>query len=173
MRADEEFLHAVYPRNGLVYRRFAISGASAEERRLVKSRLPMYACALDPGRALAIFWNGKDRDATLVCARLEPGAAPIEKKVRLELRRPVRELHFDCDQYGKFHVLASTADGLYYMRDGGPPESMAEGAGPFFPRVVSPGSVYLGFHTRQHGYRFVWYTRKPYHPRVTNFDMVG
>jgi hypothetical protein len=73
----------------------------------------------------------------------------------------LRELSFDQDREGRFHLLASTlARKLYYFRDGAGPKLVAEGEDAFFPMVAASAGAYLGCYRANYGYGFVQATKR-------------
>ena len=80
---------------------------------------------------------------------------------RFPLRGGLRELSFDQDRGGRFHLLATTGERrLYYLSEGRGPVLVAEGEEKFHPVVCAPRKVYLGFSRREIGFRFVQYQRR-------------
>ncbi len=175
--AGPEHIHMLTPHRGLVYQKLTYSGQIVEERRLVSTRLRAHSCRIEPdrGRATALFWDGpQGKQCELLCARLEPGAAPIRKLVIVDLRQPMDELSFDFDRHGRFHLLISTSRRrLYYLREGRTPALVAQGEERFFPLVAAPSGAYLGWYSRRHGFRLVRYRQQAHAPWLENFDLVG
>lgn len=67
-----------------------------------------------------------------------------------------RELSFDLDRQGRFHLLVSTSERhLYHCTEGMEPTRLAMGEERFFPRVECGPPLYLGFYERALGYRFL------------------
>jgi hypothetical protein len=175
--ADPQHIHMLIPDRGLVYEKLTYTGQIVEQRRLAASRLRPHSCHIEPdrGRAKALFWDGpQGKYCELICARLEPGTALIRNRVELHLRHPKAEFSFDFDMHGRYHLLVSTnRHRLYYLRGNRTPMLVAEGQERFFPLVVSPAGAYLGWHSRENGYRLMHYVSKAHAPRLQNFDLIG
>jgi hypothetical protein len=97
----------------------------------------------------------------LAVVKLDDASMTRSRIDQLPLRAAWRELSFDQDRSGRFHLAIATEDGrLYYYSDGRGPLLIAEGELPFFPIVVAPLQVYVGLYRKEIGYRFVQYQRR-------------
>ncbi|MBI2685632.1 MAG: hypothetical protein HYX27_04895 [Acidobacteria bacterium] len=87
-------------------------------------------------------------------------SAPIDRNDAAILSRhskptePIQEIAFDCAANGRFHILAASAERLYYASNNDEPAVAATGKGPYFPQVVCGEGIYLGWAQPGIGYKF-------------------
>jgi len=155
--ADEEFIHLAVPWRGILYRRLSYSGRSREVVHAYRSRLQPASLTYDPAgrRIKGLFRDGPHgkivRMAVVDLARDVVAEWGIEVPLR-----GLRELSFDQDREGQFHLLASTAARkLYHFKEGASPKLIAEGEDAFFPLVAASGGVFLGCYRTNYGYGFL------------------
>jgi hypothetical protein len=170
IRADCDFIHVVTPWRGLLYHRLTLAGVPQERTQLFATRMHPATLDIDPAqrRARAIF-RDSPRGRALALVVVGPGISRVESLAidRLPVRGLVREMSFDQDRGGHFHLLVSTSRRrLYYLRDGMGPALMGAGEDRFFPIVHAPTSIYLGCNATETGYRFLPYRQAAYRHRV-------
>jgi hypothetical protein len=161
---DERFIHIVMGHRGILHDGVTYGGAAVHSNRLHTTNLHTYSIAYEPAerRIKAIFVDSPSgRMVQLAVADVESGIASVETIDRLPLHQDWRELSFDRDRAGRFHVAISTVEGrLYYYSGGRGPLLVAEGEERFFPIMVAPLKVFIGCYRRDYGYRFVQYQRR-------------
>jgi hypothetical protein len=157
-------LHLVYPAGGLVHERLDLRGQRLDLG-VVDTRLPVEDWRCDPvdRRAKVTLRDGpRGQVVELLCLNLEDGARSSLPLGRLPLRGALRELAFDCDRAGRFHLAVSTARGaLYYVGEGGGPRLLARGGGIYFPIVAASRRCHVGFRRPGRGYAFTAIEAKP------------
>ncbi|HWC99282.1 MAG TPA: hypothetical protein VG456_21130 [Candidatus Sulfopaludibacter sp.] len=161
--ADEESVHLLMEQRGLAYQRLSFTGETLAETRLFRSRLPLHSCRIEPltGRIKALF-RERPRGGSLEAfgASLRSGETSHTAIDRLPLHRPLTELSFDVDGLGRLHLLAATDEGkLYYLGPQRGAALVASGEDRYFPEIVAPRSVYLGYFDSRLGYRFSQFKR--------------
>lgn len=176
VRADCDALHIVTPHAGLHYLRLDHQGNRRLEQTLLRTRLRVAHCELDPERRTvrALFRGGEhDRSLLLVEAGVEPARLRQWRIDDLPVRGALREFAFGSDGRGRFHLLVATSrQRLYYLTEGGAPRRIATGDGPFHPLVSAAGGVYLGLWRPDTGYRFLQFAQRRQGPRVVDFEVL-
>jgi hypothetical protein len=117
------------------------------------------SCDIDPaGRTARLIFRDGPRGRMLRLVVLGPEPTSVDTLVieNLPVRGSLRELSFDRDPQGHFHLLASTSrDCLYYFRDGKGPQLLASGEPRFFPIAHAPRRAYNGYQDSVAGFRFM------------------
>lgn len=158
VRCLDEVLHIAGPHEGLTYWTASLKGKILSTTLVHASTLPLHAVTLQPefGRLTAIFSEPSD-PPTIEMVHLDPRFAPqpFISRRELPIAGPFPELAMDADRNGRFHLLITTADRqLYYCGPNLEPLLLASGEERYFPHVLCPGQVYLGFYEHAAGYRF-------------------
>jgi hypothetical protein len=149
-------LHLVYPAGGLVHERLDLGGQRLDLG-VINTRLPIEDWRCDPvdRRAKVTLRDGpRGQIVELLCLGLEDGARSSLPLGRLPLRGALRELAFDCDLTGRFHLAVSTARGLYYVGEQGGVRRLAHGQSIYFPIVAASRRCHVGFRRPGGGYAF-------------------
>jgi len=174
IRADCDFVHVVTPWQGVIYDRLSLDGVHRERRKPHTTRLTPVICDIDPirRRARLAFRDGPHgRNLHLLTVAPKARRTDFLPLDNLPLRGQLREVSFDEDDAGHFHLLVSTSQGkLYYLRDGMGPVLIAQGEERFFPTVHAAGGIYLGCNSSQHGYRFLHFRQSAYRHRIATFE---
>lgn len=159
IRADRDAIHVVTPWRGVLYERLSLDGISLERRHPYKTRMSPHVCEIDPSRqrARVIFRDGQNgRSLYLAVVGLGTNQVDGFSIDHLPVRGMLREMSFDQDRDGQFHLLVSNSlQKLYYFRDGLGPMLIGSGEERYFPIVHASGGVYLGCSDTQRGYRFL------------------
>ncbi len=176
IRVDCDFVHVVTPWQGAIYDRLSLDGVSQERKKPHTTRMTPVLCDIDPirRRARLAFRDGP-RGRALHLVTVAPKASQVDvlPMDQLLLRGELRELSFDEDNAGHFHLLVSTSRrGLYYLRDGMGPVLIARGEERFHPLVHAGSGAYLGCHSVEYGYRFLHFRPSAHHHRIASFDEV-
>jgi len=172
VRADCDFIHVVTPHRGLLYERLTLDGRpdrrdvvhltgraprSVEIQSATYSVSAVFADPKQPGALELVAWSGPPLRAE---ARVWEHVVPDGE---------VREVSFDRDPEGRFHLLASSTSGeLYYLADGRDPIRLAEGEERFHPLVSCGPRTYVGCYERPHGFRML-----PGRPLALDSNLVG
>ncbi|MCA8959047.1 MAG: hypothetical protein KDC38_00980 [Planctomycetes bacterium] len=164
VQADCDFIHIGAASRGLVYERLDLDGRPVERVEAHRTDVPPRRLEFDPvaRRLKALFMDGGD-DGHLEMLVIGPDPAEVRRQ-RFELqtlRARVRELDFDFDAQGRFHLLVATdRDRLDYYSHGRGPYVIAEGGSRYLPRIAAPARVYLGYFEASSGYRFLEFDRR-------------
>jgi hypothetical protein len=158
VRCLDEVLHIAGPLEGLTYWTASLKGKILSSTLVHASKLPLRYASLQPefGRLTAIF-SEADEPPMIEMVHLDPRYAPkpFVSRRELPIAGPFPELAMDADRNGRFHLLMTTAGRqLYYCGPNLEPLLLASGEERYFPRVLCPGQVYLGFYEQEAGYRF-------------------
>ena len=158
VRCLDEVLHIAGPHEGLTYWTASLQGKILSTKLIHASPLPLRAVAVQPefGRFTAIFSEPGD-PPTIEMVLLDPRyrEQPFIVRRELPIAGPFPELAMDADRNGRFHLLVTTTgQQLYYCGPNLEPLLLATGEERYFPRVLCPGQVYLGFYEHAAGYRF-------------------
>lgn len=158
VRCFDEVLHILGPHEGLTYWTASLQGKLLSTTLVHATTLPLHAATLQPefGRVTAIFSEPGD-PPTIEMVHLDPRFAPTPfiSRRELPLAGPFPELAMDADRNGRFHLLLTTAGRqLFYCGPNLEPLLLASGEERYFPHVLCPGQVYLGFYELAAGYRF-------------------
>ncbi|MCC7541440.1 MAG: hypothetical protein IT379_34805 [Deltaproteobacteria bacterium] len=161
---DAEHIHVVMLDRELKYERLDHGGNVVLRRELPRSRFSPFACRydVDRRRVLATFWDGPNgRIVRLVALDVETGECR-ELERSLPLRgQDLREISFDVDLGGRFHLLVGTSrHRLYYCRDETGPWLVSSGERQFLPYVHAPRRVFLGYYQTPRGWRFRLYAAR-------------
>lgn len=174
IRADCDFIHIVIPWRGVLYHRLSLNGVVEEKIQAFSSRMLPYSCDINPARRVAkvLFHDGPHgRSLDLIVVGPEPSRIERVAINNLPVRGQLREMSFDRDPDGRFHLLVSTSRRkLYYFRGWNRPALVASGQERFFPVVHAPSGVYLGCYQTDFGYRFLHFQRTVHGSRITTFD---
>lgn len=161
---DDEAIHVAAAARGILYCKFSYSGAETARQQVFRTRLQPYSIRYEPGerRIKGLFYGGTHgKSVHMAVFHTDTGLSSEFLADRLPLRSDLKELDFDQDRSGRFHLLVSTsARRLYYYSEGRGPVLAAEGEEQFFPVMIAPLTVYLGLYRRKYGYRFVQYQRR-------------
>ncbi|MBZ2178737.1 MAG: hypothetical protein ACK58M_25690 [Acidobacteriota bacterium] len=158
VRCLDGTLHIAGPHEGLTRWTADLSGRILASTRIHASPLPLRAVALQPefDRCTALF-SAAEAPATVEMVQLDPRyqPEPFVSRRELSLPGPFPELAMDADRQGRFHLLITTLSReLYYCGPGAEPRLLAAGQERYFPSVLAPGQVYLGFYELTAGFRF-------------------
>lgn len=156
--ADREGLHVVAAHRGLVHHRLSHTGEILSTRPLLRTPRTPSLLAIDAGDAARAIYTDmpRGRSARLVHVNLRTGQVAERSYDLSGHRGEIREATFARDAEGRFHFLFTTADGrLLLYGDGRGPTLVARGEARFFPTILAGEDVFLGFHRRRDGYRFV------------------
>jgi hypothetical protein len=174
IRADCDFIHIVTPWRGVLYDRLLLTGALEERVQAFRTRMRSYRCDIDPAKRVArvLFHDGPHgRALEMVVVGPKPSRIDRLSIDNLPLEEELREMSFDRDPGGRFHLLVSTSRRkLYYFRDGRGPTLVASAQDRFFPIVHAPGDVYLGCHQAEFGYRYLHFRQAVHGSRIATFD---
>lgn len=158
VRCLDEVLHIAGPHEGLTCWTASLKGKILSTRLIHRSPHAAQAITVQPefGRFTAIFHEPGD-PPTIEMIVMDPRYRPEPFVARRELPMagPFPELAMDGDRNGRFHLLVTTAGRqLYYCGPNLEPLLLASGEERYFPRVLCPGQVFLGFYEHEAGYRF-------------------
>jgi len=158
VRCLDEVLHILGPHEGLTYWTASLKGKILSTTLVHASTLPLQSATLQPefGRLTAIF-NEPSDPPTIEMVHLDPrfSPTPVVSRRELPIVGPFPELAMDADRNSRFHLLLTTSSRqLYYCGPNLEPLLLASGEERYFPRVLCPGQVYLGFYEYLAGYRF-------------------
>lgn len=141
-----------------------------------RTRMQPARCDIDPAQRVArvLFHDGPHgRALDLVVVGPEPRRVNRLSIDNLPVDGTLREMCFDRDPDGRFHLLVSTSRRkLYYFRNGQGPTLIASGEDRFLPIVHAPAGVYLGCYQSAFGYRFLHFQRAVHGSRIATFDGV-
>jgi hypothetical protein len=172
VRADEEFVHIVYPHRGLVHVKVGITGQGATEDQIHRTGLSPLLWTHEPAgqRLKAAFVDSADgRVVEMVIAGTQ--GVHVERRV-LPTRGRITELAFDRGQRGDTHVLYSTSRGKLYLSIGDRgPALIASGQERYFPFVIADSPAYLGYARHGYGWRFDGYTLRRHLLRRIDYDL--
>jgi len=111
-------------------------------------------------RALAAFWDGAvGEHLQLVEAALDTADVFLTYSERQGALKAVRELAFDRDRRGIFHLLVNCEAGLVYQSQEAGPFALLPPGLTRAPLVSARPAVHLGFYDPATGYQFYRYKR--------------
>jgi hypothetical protein len=160
--ADPSAYWLAVPRSGLAVARVDRQGAVEPWEQRFNTDLRCATLFIDPveKRILASFWDAAHgQHLQMVQAETNSAHVSVLYRERQGPFRAVRELAFDCDRSGEFHVLASCDEGLFYSRHDQPPAVLAPAAPRRSPIVSARPAVHLGFYDAERGYHFYEFKR--------------
>jgi hypothetical protein len=109
-------------------------------------------------RALAAFWDGAvGKHLQLVEASLDSSEVFVTYSERQGALESVRELAFDRDRRGAFHLLVNGDAGLVYQSQGAGPVTLLPPGPIRAPLVSAKPAVHLGFYDPASGYQYYRY----------------
>ncbi len=156
----------------LVLTRFSVTGELLDERPLYQTSYAPVSGEFDGCRrvARALFHGGPDSHEMEMVAT-GPGFDEVGARVtRVAAPGALTEAHFDRDDAGRFHLLATAGDRLYYVRDDDAARVIAEGQAAYRPQVVARRGVWLGAYREGEGYRFQRFSHRPNATGLVSFD---
>lgn len=172
--AFQDAIHVAIARRGVLYERLSLSGALLDRVQAFRSPLQPVELVYEPGvhRIRALFADARRSQTVQVTAiDLKKESISTYAWDRFPLRAGIRELSFDHDEGGRFHLLAATGEKkLYYLSEGRGPILVAEGEEAYHPVVCAPRKVYLGFYRRSIGFRFIQYQRRRQGSKFVGMD---
>jgi hypothetical protein len=175
--ADEEAVHIAAAWRGILHDRVGYNGALIRRQQAFRSRLRPYSIRCEPSeqRIKAVFVEGgAGRSLEMAIASTVDDTTHTHIIDSYPIHDDLRELDFDRDQSGRFHLLISTAGRrLYYLSERRGPVLVAEGEDRFFPVIAAPQEVYVGCYRRKYGYRFGHYQRRRQGAKIVGLDLHG
>ena len=170
VRADEEFLHVVYPDRGLVHEKVSLTGLPSSEQRVHESPHLPVQWVYDPAirRLKAVFVDSRwGRALELVTS--DPSGLVVEE-TQLVTRGHLAELSFDRNR-GKTFILYSTSRRrLYLSITGRSPVLIASGQERYFPIMIADAAAYIGYSKPRFGHRFFTYTTHAHLPHIVDYE---
>ncbi|MFO0587367.1 MAG: hypothetical protein U0441_07505 [Polyangiaceae bacterium] len=171
VRADEDFLHIVYPYGGLVHAQVGLRGQASTSDRVHKTGLlPVWWLYEPPLRRLrAVFADSRwGRTVELFTS---DGNGTSATRMVLPTRGHVTEIDFERSQQGTESVLYSTSrKRLYLMVGSRGPMEMASGQERYFPFVKAGAPLYIGYARPSEGHRFHAISLRPRWPRIIDYE---
>jgi hypothetical protein len=172
IRADCDFIYILTPWQGAIYDRLSLRGEPRERRKPFTTRMTAVLCDIDAvrRRGRLLFRDGP-RGRALQLVTFEPRRHRTDSLALddLPMSGEIREVSFDRDESGRFHLLVATsARKLYYLRNGRGPTLILQGEERFFPIVQAGGGLYLGCHSVLGGYRFLYFQQRAH--SISSFE---
>jgi hypothetical protein len=137
-------------------------GVAAPWRRLFNTDLRCAELSVDTvhRRVLAAFWDGAvGEHLQLVEAALDTPDVFVAYSERQGALKAVRELAFDRDRRGLFHLLVNCEAGLVYQSQEVGPFALLPPHARRAPRVSARPGVHLGFYDEASGYQYYRFSK--------------
>lgn len=171
VRADEDFLHVVYPDHGLIHMQVGLRGQASSSDRVHRTGMLPVSWVYEPPlrRTKAVFVDSRwGRAFDLYTS---DGNGVTVRKTQLPVRGHVTEIAFDRGPRGQTFVLFTTSrKKLFLSVEDRAPALIAAGQDRYFPIVIGDAPVSIGYFKPGFGHRFFGYTVRQHIPHIIDYE---